>query len=566
MESLGAREITAMFLALGSLLAAALILGELAKRFNQPAILGEILAGILLGPTVLGMQAPSWSDFIFPAAGTNALVLDGIVTLAIVLFLLVAGVEVDISSIWRQGKTAIAVGLAGVIAPFSLGFTVAWLAPRAMGLEPGADPAIFALFIATALSISALPVIAKILMDLNLYRSDLGMVIIAAAVFNDLFGWIVFAVILGLLGTHAGDATVSIGSTIVLVFGFALLMLTVVRWLLHRVLPWIYAHASWPGGVLGFTLVLALFGAALTESMGVHAIFGSFLVGVAIGDTPHFREQTRAVIEQFVSFIFAPLFFASIGLKVNFLANFDPLLVVVVLVIATAGKVLGCGLGGRMVGMPARESWALGFGMNARGAMEIILALLALRFGLIGERLFVALVIMAVVTSLMSGPVMQHLLRLKKPTKFKDFLKPKVFLPALQAATPSQAIRELSGPLAKAVGLDPQQVERAVLEREGLMATGLGRGMAVPHARLADLNAPAIGLGISTRGISFGGPDGRPAHLIFLILTPVEDNGAQIEILADIARTFHDDLLREKATSMTKWTEFLALVRSGTAG
>ncbi len=398
-------------------------------------------------------------------------------------------------------------------------------------------------------------------MDLNLYRSDMGMIIVAAAVFNDLVGWIIFAVILGLMGTSVGHA-VSIGTTIALVLGFPLLMLTVVRWALHRVLPWIHAHASWPGGVLGFTLALALFGAALTEWMGVHAIFGSFLVGVAIGDTPHFREQTRAVIEQFVSFIFAPLFFASIGLKVNFLLHFDLQLVLVVLAIATVGKVVGCGLGGRLAGMPPRESLAVGFGMNARGAMEIILALLALRFGLIGERLFVALVIMAVATSLMSGPVMQRLLRLQKPRRFTDFLKPKAFLPQLQASTPEGAIQELSAPLAAAVGLKPRLVEEAVLERERLMATGVGRGTAVPHARLAELNAPAVGLGISCKGIAFGAPDGRPAHLIFLILTPIDDNGAQIEILSDIARTFYHEEMRDKAISMNNCTEFLALVRS----
>jgi Kef-type K+ transport system membrane component KefB len=152
---------------------------------------------------------------------------------------------------------------------------------------------------ATALSITALPVIAKTLMDLNLYRSDLGMLVVAAAVFNDLVGWIIFAVILGMLGTGAAH-TLSIGQTIWLTLGFALGMLTVGRWLIHRILPWIHAHLSWPGGVLGFALSLALVSAAFTEWIGIHAIFGAFLAGVA-GDQA--SAERTATIEQFVSFI-----------------------------------------------------------------------------------------------------------------------------------------------------------------------------------------------------------------------------------------------------------------------
>jgi mannitol/fructose-specific phosphotransferase system IIA component (Ntr-type) len=398
-------------------------------------------------------------------------------------------------------------------------------------------------------------------MDLNLYRSDLGMMIVAAAVFNDLIGWIIFAVILGLLGTTAGHA-MSIGATIGLILGFALFMLTGARWLLHRILPWIQAHSSWPGGILGFTLSLALLGAAFTEWIGVHAIFGSFLVGVAIGDTPHLRERIRAVIDQFVSSIFAPLFFASIGLKVNFLAHFDPPLVLVVLLIACFGKLAGCRYGAHLAGVPPREAWAIGFGMNARGAMEIILGLLALQYGLIGERLFVALVIMALITSLMSGPAIQMLLRLKTPRRFADFLPARGFL-QLQACSREEAIAELARAVAPLDGIGASAISQATIARERLMGTGIGNGLAVPHARLAGLHRPVVALGFSASGIHFEASDGKPAHLIFLILTPSHDDGVQLEILADIARTFRNDELRAQAFSVRKYTEFLALVKSG---
>ncbi|APG24809.1 MULTISPECIES: cation:proton antiporter domain-containing protein [Syntrophotalea] len=561
MDSLTHSEITALLLALGVLLASARLLGELARRFHLPAVLGEILAGILWGPTVFGALAPAGRTFLFPSHGGGALALDGLTTLAITLFLLVAGMEVDLSTVWRQGKSAVSVGVAGIVVPFALGFAASWYLPEIMGMEAGASPLIFALFMATALSISALPVIAKTLMDLNLYRSDLGMLLIAAAVLNDLVGWIIFAVILGMLGTAA--ITLSIGQTIGLTLGFTVVMLTLGRGLINRALPWIQAHSSWPGGVLGFALALTLMAAAFTEWIGVHAIFGSFLAGVALGDSQHLREKTRAVIDQFVSFIFAPLFFASIGLKVDFIANFDALLVGVVLLIATLGKVFGCSLAGRLSGMDRRESWAVGFGMNARGAMEIILGLLALSNGLIGERLFVALVFMALATSLLSGPLLQRLLHLKKPRRFTDFITTRSFVNPTAAVTREDAITELSYAAAQAAGLDADAVARAVLKREELMATGLGMGVAAPHARLPGLQAPVIAAGLSHFGIDFDAPDACPAQLIFLILTPVHDDGAQLEILADIAASLKARELREKLLQVNGLTEFLALVKSG---
>lgn len=562
MSSLTHSEVTAMFLALGLLLASARLLGETARRFNLPAVLGEIMAGILWGPTIFGTIAPAWSAFLFPRQGGGALALDGLMTLAITLFLLVAGLEVDLSSIWRQGKAALNVGIAGIVGPFAVGFTAAWFFPRMMGREAGADPLIFALFMATALSITALPVIAKTLMDLNLYRSDLGMLVVAAAVFNDLVGWIIFAIILGMLGTGATN-TLSIGQTIWLTLAFAFGMLTLGRWLIHRSLPWVQAHLSWPGGVLGFALSLALVSAAFTEWIGIHAIFGAFLAGVALGDSRHLRERTRATIEQFVSFIFAPLFFASIGLKVNFLQHFDLELVITVLIIATLGKVLGCGIAGRMSGLARREAWALGFGMNARGAMEIILGLLALKYGLIGERLFVALVVMALVTSLMSGPLMQRVLHLKKARRFTDFLTLRTFANHLDARSRLEAIAELAAAAAEVTGFDATEICDSVLVREQLMATGIGNGLAVPHARLRGLPAPVVAVGLSAAGIDFDAPDGSPAHVIFLILTPVHDDGVQLEILADIATTFKIKEIREQAVHTATFLEFLALVRSG---
>lgn len=561
MDRLTQHEILTLLLAVGVLLTAARIFGELAKKIRQPSVLGEIIAGILLGPTVLGAIAPGFTQAVFPSGGHSAIALDGLTMLAIVLFLLVAGMEVDLSTIWRQGRSAVAVGAVGIVIPFALGFGFAYALPELMGRHAGIDALIFALFMATALSITALPVIAKTLMDVNLYRSDFGMLVIAAAILNDVAGWIIFAVILGMMSS-AGAATPNIGGTIGLTLLFTAGVLTAGRWLIHRSLPWLQAHTSWPGGVLVFALALALFGAAFTEWIGIHAIFGSFLVGVALGDSSHLREQTRATIDRFVSFIFAPLFFASIGLRLNFAEHFDPVLTAVILAVAMVGKVGGCGLAARWSGMPVRDAWAVGFAMNARGSMEIILGLLALQYGVISERLFVSLVIMAIVTSMLSGPLIEFLLHRTRKRRFTDFLVKGGFLPRLAGSDRPAVIRELVEVMGPAARMPSDALAELVWEREQVLATGLGRNLAVPHARIPGLHAPLLAVGLSPGGVDFDAPDGEPARIIFLLLTPEQDTTIQLEILADLARSFSDDDLREKTMRVRNHTEFLALMRS----
>jgi Kef-type K+ transport system membrane component KefB len=260
------------------------------------------------------------------------------------------------------------------------------------------------------MAITALPVIARILMDLNIFKSRMGMLVISSAMINDLIGWLIFSVVLGMIGK---EQNISLWNTILLTVGFTAIMLTFGRGLINRGLPWINKKFAWPGGLLSVSLALCFFAAAFTEYIGIHGIFGAFRVGVAVGDSEHMSERAKEIVHQFINNIFAPLFFVAIGLKVNFVTNFDPLLTLAIIAIAFAGKIVGSGWGTRLGGFSWRESLAAGFGMNARGAMEIILGLVALENGLINERVFVSLVIMALVTSMSSGPLMKWMLKLK---------------------------------------------------------------------------------------------------------------------------------------------------------
>jgi len=563
LHHLDAQQLAVMLLALGLLIGCARLLGEMAQWLHQPAVLGELLAGVFLGPTVLGKLAPEWHVYLFPREGPNAVVLEGISHLAIVLFLLVAGLEVDLSLVWKQGRSSLRVAIASTLIPFLAGLACGWLMPTALGRQGDADPLIFALFLATAMAISALPVIAKILMDMNLYRTDLGMVVVSAAILNDLVGWTVFAVILGLMNPAAGGRA-AISQTIGLTLLYAALMLTLGRWLIHRTLPLLQAYTHWPGGVLGFAVTLGLLGAAFTEAIGIHAIFGAFVAGVALGASRHLQERTRMLLDEFVSFIFAPIFFAGIGLRVDFLTQFDLPLVTLVLLLACACKLSGAVLGARWGGLSVRDQWAVGFAMNARGAMELILGLLALEAGVIRQRLFVALVVMALLTSLMGGPMIRLILRQRQPHRLLDYLSPKLFRRDLQAITRREAVQELSQMAAQAADLNADAVTEAVWAREKLVATGIGHQVALPHARLAGLKEPVVVVGLSEAGIEFDAPDGQLAHVVFLILTPKHDPAIQLELSASISEMFREPHAVERVLRAKGFTEFLAAMKTMT--
>lgn len=384
------------------------VLAEFGRRYKLPMVMGELIVGILLGPTIFGALFPDLFLKVFPRTGNVAIALDGITNMSVVMLLFVAGMEVQLPMVLKQGRKAVITSLSSMIIPFVVGFAMAWYGSDYFAFTTPDRKLLFALFLGTAMSISALPVIARILMDLNLFKTKVGQIIIASAMFNDLIGWLIFSVILSQLENTSSEGT---ALTIVYVVIFGLFMLTIGKKIIDKALPWMQKKLSWPGGVLSISLGLCFASAALTESIGLHAILGAFICGIAFGDSVHLNIKAREIIEQFVINVFAPLFFVSIGLKIDFAANFDVVLVVVILIVAIVGKVAGAGLGAYFAGFTRNESLAIGFGLNARGAMEIILGTLALNAGLIDRPVFVALVVMALVTSILSGPMMRRFVK-----------------------------------------------------------------------------------------------------------------------------------------------------------
>jgi len=548
-----------MFMALAVLLGAAKLAGEIMQKLDQPSVLGEIMAGILLGPTVLGHFKPQWYASLFPVTGYSPIVLETVTTLGVVFFLLTAGLEIDLRSIFRQGRSALLVSSFGVIVPFAFGFAAAFWFPHFLGAEAGANTHIFALFVGTALSISALPVIAKILMDLNLLRSEMGTVVMSSAMFDDLVGWILFSMILGMM--HGGDTSFSgVKRTIILVIGFVVISLTLVRWLIDKILPRIQAHTSWPGGVLGFIFTLTLGSAAFAEFAGIHAVFGSFVVGIAVGESTHLRKRTSELIHGIVTNVFAPFFFASIGLRTNFVANFNLPITATVIVVACLGKLLGAGLGARLGGMDKRTAWGVGLAMNARGAMEMILGLIALQTGLIRETMFVALVVMALFTSLVSAPAIHFLIRSRHEITLKETVTSKLFMPDLNANTKDGALEAMCTAAANTVRNAPERFLRLVLERERIVHSGWENGLAVPHARVNGLPHPIVVVARVEAGLDFDARDGRPARLIVLVLTG--DNQSQHDLLRNAGELFSRKEAIDQALNAQSYVELVAALNA----
>jgi Kef-type K+ transport system membrane component KefB len=403
MEALDHQEVINLLLQLAAILIMSRVFAEIARKFKQPAVIGEIFAGIILGPTILGILMPDAHQYLFGAHEMTNIALDGFVQISVVLLLFIAGLEVELRIVWSQGKKALYIAIFSMILPIVAGFAVAYQFPEYLGININ-DKIVSATFFGLAISITGLAIVARILMDLDLFKTSSGLLIIASAMIVDVLGWLIFSVILSL--SAAGSDGLGVWSTIGLTLLFTLGVLTIGKAMINSVLPWINKKLAWPGGLLSLSLALCFLAASFTEFIGIHAIFGAFIIGVALGDSEFLTEKAKEILHQFINNIFAPIFFVSIGLKINFITGFDPGIVGIVLVVGLLTKFGGAYLGGRLGGVSKKESIVAGIGMNTRGSMDVVLGLIALETGLITEPLFIGLVILAIVASMSAGPLL----------------------------------------------------------------------------------------------------------------------------------------------------------------
>lgn len=395
------------------LLLAARAFGEISTRLGQPSVIGEILAGIILGPSLLSGAVPFFGEMIIPQTEVQGYLLEVISLLGAMFLLLITGLETDIQLIKRHAKTAISVSYGGIVVTFVTGFFLGQYLPEFLLADPD-ERLVFSLFVATAMSISAIPVIAKVLMDMNLMRRDIGQTIIAAGMSDDTTGWILLSIVAGIA---AGDAVTAgtILQTVGSVLAFLVLSFTVGRWMVRKALVYVQDEVVSRDRILTLIIVMAFLWGAITQALNLEAILGAFVMGILFGMVRRVPEQVFQKLESIALGIFAPIFFAVAGLKVNILNLFDPTLIVITLIviaIATLGKVAGTYFGARVIGK--KDHWtslSFGAGLNARGAMEIIIATIGLRLGILSQDMFSIIVVMAIATSLMAPVALRYVLK-----------------------------------------------------------------------------------------------------------------------------------------------------------
>jgi Kef-type K+ transport system membrane component KefB len=404
---------TLLSLHLAAMLFVAVVLGHAARRIGIPAVVGEIAGGLLLGPTILGRIAPDASAWLFPPAGPIAGGRTAIARVGMLFFIVTIGLDISLGEFRRLGRKALSVGIVGTLVPLVLGFLMCYVFPDVIGVTRK-DQFSTALFMGSILSLSANPVIARILMDMGLFKSEIGRTIMSATLVDDLVGWGLFAVILAEFGPHA--TTQGQGAAIVgMVFVFIAGMLLLGRFVLPRMMAWVRHHLPQPAGSISCIALLALLGAAGSEHLGLHSFLGAFVAGIALADVYQEHPKPFEIIGEFSYAVFTPIFFVSMAIAADFVRGFDPWLVTLITAVAFVGKICGVYLGGRLAGMDSRQSLAVGCGLNARGILGIVMAAAAYEAKLIDLRLFVACVLMCVITTMAAGPALHAILGKRLP-------------------------------------------------------------------------------------------------------------------------------------------------------
>ena len=399
--------LTLFLVQIGLVLAIPLCMAKFLEKLALSPLVVELLCGVMLGPSVFGMLAPHLFTQAFPPLGRATQAREAVTELGLLLFVFMAGLELQPKRLRTLGLSIFWTSFLGILAPLVLGAGSVLLWPAFWRNKAQGNVALLALFIGTILSISALPVIARILMDLNLMQTELGTIVMSAAMLDDLAGWGLFAVILSNFGGegHSGRNWWASLVAVLLVFG---LILNLSNRKIQRAVGWLNLPQDTLRLKLTFLVLVAA--AIFSQVAGTHATLGAFLAGVALGRIPDARKLAHESFYPTTAGIFATMYFVSIGLKANFVANFDLTLVGFVLLVACAGKIGGVFLGATLGGKKPYEALLVALGMNARGAVGIVLTTVALEYGLIDQRIFVALIVMALATSVLSAVGIKHLL------------------------------------------------------------------------------------------------------------------------------------------------------------
>lgn len=409
-------------------LAVARLVGWLFRKIRQPQVVGEMAAGIILGPSLLGLVAPGAYEFLFPEESLGYL--SAISQIGLLIFMFLIGLELDLSNLRGRGRMTLITSQVSIYFSFFLGVLLALYLYPVLSKDD-VSLLVFAVFLGTAMSITAFPVLARILSERKLLHTQLGAVTIACAAVDDVTGWIILAVLM--LLARSSEAVLPLWATLLGVSAYVLIMLFPMR----RFMCWIedlyHQRGHLSHGILALVLLFALGSGWTTEFLGIHALFGAFLAGVIMPRHHGFVRALTEKLHDFTVVFLLPLFFAYTGLRtsVGLLSSAELwFYCILIILVAMAGKFLGSSIPARAMGMPWRNAWALGTLMNTRGLMELVLLNIALDIGLITPTLFTMLVFMALTTTIMTAPILEwiYFRRVVPPEEYEP-TAPAVVLP-----------------------------------------------------------------------------------------------------------------------------------------
>lgn len=394
------------FLQLAFILGVCRLVGLLFKRLGQSQVVSEMIAGVLMGPSLMGWVFPGFSAYLFPAESKP--ILFSVCQVGLVLYMFLVGVEFDLGMIRTRLRSAASVSLAGIVAPFALGSALAfYLAADATLFSAKTTQVQAMLFMGAAMSITAFPMLARIILEQGLSKTSLGTLALAAGAMDDAVAWCVLAVVLASFQSEPSIAVYAIGGGI----GFAVFTLLVVKKLLLPLGAAVERKGEMSQGILIVVLMLTMLGAWFTDFIQIYAVFGAFVMGIAM-PRGKFAEELHRMIYPLTTALLLPVFFIYSGLNTKIgLVNTPYLwmLTLVVLLAATVGKGVACYGAARLHGESHREAMAVGTLMNARGLMELIILNIGLQRGIIEPALFAIMVMMAIITTLMTTPLFERI-------------------------------------------------------------------------------------------------------------------------------------------------------------
>lgn len=392
------------------------VLGEGMQRIGQPALMGTLLAGIVLGPSLFGWVWPEAQHFIFPKDEAQRGMIDGLSQVGILMLLLLTGMETDLRLVRKSGGAAIAIALCGIAFPFACGFALGEFGPSSLFGAPGSGRLATSLFLGTALSISSIKIVAMVVREMNFMRRNLGQLIVTTAIMEDTVGWVIIAIIFGITGVNpeggsgANFDILHLASTVGGVALFLVFCFTIGRWLVFWAIRWANDNFRSDFPVITIILVIMSCLALITQLLGVRTVLGAFMAGVLIGESPiltgHIQGQLRGMITAF----FMPIFFGMSGLSADLTILKDgkiALLTAGLVLIASVGKFSGAFAGAMLGRLKWREGVALGCAMNARGSTEVIVASIGLSMGALTQNLYTMIVTMAVITTMAMPPMLR---------------------------------------------------------------------------------------------------------------------------------------------------------------